>query len=110
MQDVLHAVNHHGAIEFSHIDDSLDTQEVFTPEHEQRLQPRFEGIASNDRMPKDAAGRLAALVEMKGQKILEEIDDWLSKHELSNEFNGDNAQGPRRMGVGVYFFEYPTKK
>jgi len=69
--------------------------------------PRFEGIASNDSMPASVSSRLAALAEMKGQLLLEEIDNWLTKHELANKAN-DNGLKPRRMGVGVYFFEYPT--
>lgn len=69
--------------------------------------PRFEGVTSNDRMPASTSGRLSALAEMKGQRLLEEIDDWLTTHELAGEANGDSDQEPHRMGVGVYFFEYP---
>ena len=71
--------------------------------------PRFEGIASNDRMPASTGSRLAALVEMKGQKLLEDVDSWLSKHETPADSKEEENEKSRRMGVGVYFFEYPKE-
>lgn len=61
---------------------------------------RFEGIASNSQIASRYARAFQELIAQRGQTFLEEIDAWLSKHEV-NEERASHTSGVR-MGVGVY--------
>ena len=62
---------------------------------------RFEGRAVNPRIARRALAEFRALVDAEGQKFLEQIDNWLTEHEVSDD-------APRlRLGVGVYLIATP---
>jgi len=62
--------------------------------------PRFEGIADNNRISSRSAKTFMKLVETRGLDFLEEMDGWLSTHEIDEE-NGTSGHEVR-LGVGVY--------
>jgi len=67
----------------------------------QRPSPRrFEAIANNDRITPRAFSAFQKLVESRGLEFLEDIDSWLSEHEIEprEDTNADTV----RLGVGVY--------
>ncbi len=67
----------------------------------QRPSPRrFEAIANNDRITPRAFNAFQKLVESRGLEFLEDIDAWLSEHEI--EPREDNDAETVRLGVGVY--------
>ena len=67
----------------------------------QRPSPRrFEAIANNDRITPRAFKTFQKLVESRGLEFLEDIDAWLSEHEI--EPREDNDAETVRLGVGVY--------
>lgn len=63
---------------------------------------RFEGIADNDRVRADAVAEFHRFLDHRGQQFLEEIDEWLNCHRVS-----DNESGsvPVRLGAGLYAIE-----
>jgi len=54
--------------------------------------------ASNTAIRKEAVDEFYQLVDRKGMKFLEEMDQWLSQHEVSNP-----SEESERLGVGLYF-------
>jgi len=69
--------------------------------NEDRLsEPRFEAIADNAMLSPRAIRTFQRLVESKGLAFLEEMDGWLSNHELDNAPDTDGRRV--RLGVGVY--------
>lgn len=67
---------------------------------ERKGRQRFEGIADNARMSPAAAKRFARLIETRGMDFLQEMDAWLSGHEIEDSTGADDRT--LRMGVGVY--------
>ena len=67
---------------------------------------RFEGRASNSRLPRKAAAEFRQLIDQHGQEFLEFVDDWLTKHEFSDE-GKDTTTANTRLGVGIYLIEDP---
>ncbi|MDH4046999.1 MAG: DUF6502 family protein [Gammaproteobacteria bacterium] len=62
-------------------------------------QRRFEGFAVDDRVDPGAAKEFHAFLNERGQQFLEEIDEWLNQHRVSD----DNSKFvPIRLGVGLY--------
>lgn len=61
--------------------------------------PRFGRKADNTRVRADAIPEFRALMNERGQVFLEEIDDWLTKHE--NKDIGDQTESVR-LGVGLF--------
>jgi hypothetical protein len=61
---------------------------------------RFEAIANNERITPRAINAFQKLVESKGLEFLEDIDLWLTEHEIEprDDTNADTV----RLGVGVY--------
>jgi hypothetical protein len=61
---------------------------------------RFEAIADNERITPRAVNALQKLVESRGLAFLEEVDQWLTEHEIEprEDTNADTV----RLGVGVY--------
>ena len=47
MEDVLDPVYDNGSVTFDHIEDSLNSQEIFTPKYNQRLKPGIQRIAED---------------------------------------------------------------
>lgn len=61
---------------------------------------RFEAIANNDRITPRAFNAFQKLVESRGLEFLEDIDVWLTEHEI--EAREDANTNTVRLGVGVY--------
>jgi hypothetical protein len=61
---------------------------------------RFEAIANNDRITPRAVKAFHKLVESRGLAFLEDIDVWLTEHEI--ESKDDTNAETVRLGVGVY--------
>jgi len=77
--------------------------------NEERTKPaRFEGMASNPKVNRRYSRNFEQLIEERGQAFLEEIDVWLSRHEVADDHDSANAQ--TRMGVGVYLIYDDDKK
>ncbi|NNF17857.1 MAG: hypothetical protein HKN70_14025 [Gammaproteobacteria bacterium] len=64
--------------------------------------PRFEGIAIDDRIHGKHVGEFNAYLEERGQKFLEEVDDWLSHHRVDDE---DDDSVTVQLGAGLYAIE-----
>lgn len=62
---------------------------------------RFERRAINTRMPASAVPAFREFLEKEGQSFLEQVDDWLTEHEIKD---GDNESGIR-LGLGAYWIE-----
>ena len=62
---------------------------------------RFEGRATNTRMPAKALPAFRKFVRTEGQAFLERIDAWLSEHEIKD---GDDSKSIR-LGMGAYWIE-----
>ena len=60
---------------------------------------RFEGFAADERIRPAAAEEFRRFVDERGQQFLEEIDDWLNRHRVTEK---DTDCVPIRLGVGVY--------
>lgn len=63
---------------------------------------RFEGRATNPRIPITRVEDFRNLVETKGQHFLEEIDSCLSQYEQENNRHGSQEV---RLGLGIYWIE-----
>jgi hypothetical protein len=61
---------------------------------------RFEGRASNAHVPRTAQRAFRQFIEVRGMQFLEDVDDWLSRHEAKQP-----TEKTRRLGVGVYFIQ-----
>ena len=67
---------------------------------ERKKPTRFEGLADNARIPARSARSFMKLVEDRGLEYLQEIDTWLSAHQI--EESEDATGRELRLGVGVY--------
>jgi hypothetical protein len=67
---------------------------------DRQFEPRFEAIADNSKLSPRAVRTFQKLVESRGLAFLEEMDGWLSEHEIDNTPDTDTR--PVRLGVGVY--------
>ena len=67
---------------------------------DRRSARRFEAIADNERITPRAVNVFQKLVESKGLAFLEDIDLWLTEHEI--EPRDDTNAETVRLGVGVY--------
>ena len=79
---------------------------------ERKSPPRFEGIADNIHISSRSARSFMKLVETRGMDFLNEMDGWLSTHEIEESKNASGCKA--RLGVGVYliydeFFERQSK-
>ncbi len=61
---------------------------------------RFEGVADNARISSRSAKTFMKLVETRGMDFLQEMDGWLSAHEIDE--TKKTSVREVRMGVGVY--------
>lgn len=62
-------------------------------------QRRFEGFAADDRIRPAAAEEFRRFIDERGQRFLEEIDDWLNRHRVTDH---ELDCVPIRLGVGLY--------
>lgn len=84
----------------------LGTTINYNLSREAQTPSRFEGRASNALIDPAAAAEFRDFLESKGQAFLEEIDDWLSAHEIDGDPSAD-VPGVR-LGAGVYMIEDDT--
>jgi Family of unknown function (DUF6502) len=69
--------------------------------------PRFEGMADNWHVSKDAIPEFYELLDKLGQEFLEQIDEWLSSREISSgEDSGDRV----RLGVDLFAIQDKINK
>jgi hypothetical protein len=66
---------------------------------------RFQRKVSSDRLREDAAGEFRALAAARSQTLLEDLDAWVSRHEIDTSAP---QQAARYVSVGIYFFERET--
>lgn len=68
---------------------------------------RFERRAANERIATRHVAEFRAFLEAEGQQFLERIDDWLTRHEATEDevADGDSL----RLGVGVYHLQSENK-
>jgi len=66
-------------------------------------QRRFQRKVSNHRVHADALPAFRALSAVKSQALLEELDAWLSEHEVSDD--AQDEAGGRYVSLGIYFYE-----
>jgi len=64
--------------------------------------PRFGGFAANDAIPVDVIPEFRDYLDKRGQEFLEEIDDWLTKHQ---ENDGRAAANTARVGISLFATE-----
>jgi hypothetical protein len=70
---------------------------------ERREPARFEGMATHPRVAAQHVSAFHAFMEKRGQAFLEEIDAWLSRHQVA-EGQSSVSQGVR-LGAGVYLIQ-----
>jgi hypothetical protein len=63
---------------------------------------RFEGYATEERIPAGDAPAFRDFLNERGQRFLEEVDAWLHGHRAAQD---DSGVEPLRLGVGVYSIE-----
>ena len=70
---------------------------------------RFEGFAVDDRIDADAKAEFKEFIDLRAEKFLEEVDDWLNEHRAEE---GEGTDTSTRLGVGVYAIDgaLPTSK
>jgi Family of unknown function (DUF6502) len=66
--------------------------------HTQKIPPRFERSAINDRVALGDLPEFRKFLEREGQAFLERMDAWLTEHEAKNEAS-------IRLGVGLYHIQ-----
>jgi len=59
---------------------------------------------SYDNLPAEILPELRQISKEKGQKLLEELDSWLSQHDRDNN-PSKTGTGRHRAGIGIYYFE-----
>lgn len=67
-------------------------------------QRRIEGFAVDDQVDSDSADAFKQFIDERGQQFLEEVDDWLNRHQADS--NSKTAI-PIRLGVGLYAIDGP---
>ena len=64
---------------------------------------RFEARATNTNIPASAVPAYRAFIYEASQTFLENVDAWLSRHEVSD---AEAAQAPvQRLGIGMYWIQ-----
>jgi hypothetical protein len=66
--------------------------------------PFFQRKVFYDNLPEEALAPLRALVNQKGQPLLEEFDRWVSEHDRDVNPKVEGT-GRRGAGIGIYYFE-----
>jgi len=69
---------------------------------------RFQRKVSNHNMRPDSVPAFRALSAEKSQALLEELDAWLSEHEI--EATEDGETSGHYVSLGIYFFEHGPEK
>lgn len=77
-------------------------------DQERKTPARFERMASNTNVSSRHVKAFHQLIEVRGQKLLEEVDEWLSRHEVKTD--AKNPGRPVTLGVGLYLFQHARRK
>jgi len=76
---------------------------------EERKGPsRFEGMASNPHVATRYTRAFLEFVDARGEAFLEEIDEWLSRHQVEDDRLSEVSN--TRMGVGAYLIHDDSQK
>jgi Family of unknown function (DUF6502) len=67
---------------------------------------RFQRKVSNVRIDPAAVAKFQQLSARKAQRLLEELDAWLSKHEVDENLPSHTL--PHYVALGIYFTEHPS--
>jgi len=70
------------------------------------LPPRFERRVTSGNVDPDAIAEFESYIAAKGQELLEEIDDWLNKHQLNDTETNTRSV---RLGFGTYWIQDEKK-
>ena len=68
------------------------------------VKPFFQRKVYYDNLPEEAIPKLQALVEKRGQALIEDLDQWMSTHDRDTNPNSDGS-GRKAAGIGIYYFE-----
>lgn len=71
--------------------------------NERRSPPRFERLADNAAISIDVAAEFQEHIQRRGLQFLQEIDAWLTNHEVEDREDPDTQTV--RLGVGVYLIQ-----
>lgn len=71
------------------------------PEH-----PRFQRKASNKSIPEESLDEFKALMSKKSMDLLEELDAWMSDHEVDNQ--EQPTEQSHQISIGIYYYEDST--
>ena len=70
---------------------------------------RFQRKVSNARLDPAALPKFRELSRRRAQQLLEALDSWLSRHEITAD--KDNRQdGAQYVSLGIYYYEHPSDK
>jgi hypothetical protein len=77
-----------------------------TIEHniEQPDNPHFQRKVAYDNLPEEAVAEFRALSREKAQRLIEELDSWLSRHDRDGN-PAVEGTGRKQAGLGIYYFE-----
>lgn len=78
------------------IDHNLTTAEA---------QRRFQRKVSNARLHPEALAEFQTYASYRSQALLEELDNWLSQHEINSNENTRDDANARYVSLGVYYYE-----
>jgi len=65
--------------------------------------PRFQRKASNKTVSTESQDEFKALMHKKSMKLLEELDAWMSEHEVDNQ--EQPTEQSYQISVGIYYYE-----
>jgi hypothetical protein len=86
----------------------IDTAELITTINHNLVcadeQRRFQRKVSNHRIRADAVAAFRALSAEKSQALLEELDAWLSEHEIDADADAQDNSTGRYVSLGIYFY------
>lgn len=89
---------------FGEVLQDLGSAVFYNISREAQQQPRFEGRAHNLNIDPAAAEKFRKLIAERGEEFLEEMDEWLTAHEITSA--KARRTGTRaRLGIGIYLIE-----
>lgn len=71
--------------------------------------PFFQRKVYYDNLPEETIPRLHALIEERGQSLIEDLDQWMSAHDRDTNPNIDGS-GRKAAGIGIFYFENDPPK
>lgn len=77
-------------------------------DQERKGPSRFERMASNTNVSAKHVKAFHRMIEERGQEFLEDVDEWLSGHEVRPDT--EKPEKAVSLGVGVYLFQHDDRK